>query len=54
MIPDLDKYAGTVLGAYGVTIALIAGLVALSFWRSARTRDALARFEAETRGKRDG
>ncbi len=24
MMPDLDRYAGTVLGAYGVTLALLA------------------------------
>lgn len=54
MIPDLDKYAGTVLGAYAVTLALLAALVALSFWRAARTRDALARVEAEVKGARDG
>ncbi len=54
MIPDLDKYAGTVLGAYAVTIALLAAIVALSFWRAARTRDALARIEAKVKGSRDG
>jgi len=54
MIPDLDKYAGTVLGAYGVTIALLAALVALSFWRAGRIRVALARIEAQVKGNRDG
>ncbi|MGB3146796.1 MAG: heme exporter protein CcmD [Paracoccaceae bacterium] len=42
MMPDLGKYSGTVLSAYLVTIALIAGLVALSLWQSARVRRALA------------
>ena len=30
MIPDLGKYAGTVLSAYGVSLALLAVLVAAS------------------------
>ncbi|WP_136684564.1 heme exporter protein CcmD [Falsirhodobacter xinxiangensis] len=46
MMPDLGKYAGTVLGAYAVSILLIAGLVALSLWQSARTRRALDEVEA--------
>lgn len=54
MIPDLDKYAGTVLGAYAVTLALLAALVALSFWRAARTREALGRVEAQVKRQRDG
>ena len=35
---ELGKYAGTVLAAYGVTIALVAGLVAVTLWRGARDR----------------
>ena len=31
MMPDLDRYAGTVLGAYGVTIGLLLCLV-LASW----------------------
>lgn len=46
MMPELGKYAGTVLGAYAVSILLIAGLVALSLWQSARTRRALDEVEA--------
>ena len=38
---DLGKYAGTVLSAYGVALALLLGLVALSLWQSARVRRAL-------------
>ncbi len=34
VMPDLDAYAGNVLGAYGVTLALIAGWV--SVWRGRR------------------
>ncbi len=39
---SLGKYAGTVLSAYGVTLVLLLGLVALSLWQSARVRRALA------------
>ncbi len=38
---ELGKYAGTVLSAYGVALALLLGLVALSLWQSARVRRAL-------------
>jgi heme exporter protein D len=53
MIPDLDRYADTVLGAYGVTLALLALLVALTLGRAARVRRRLERLEAETGGRRD-
>lgn len=46
MMPELGKYAGAVMGAYGVSILLIAGLVVLSLWKSARTRRALEAVEA--------
>mgnify|MGYP001765028150 CR=1 FL=1 len=45
-MPDLGKYAFAVLGSYLATAVLIAGLVALSLWQSARTRRALAEVEA--------
>lgn len=51
-MPDLGPYAGTVLGAYGVSLALIAGLVAVSLRRAARVAHALA--AAETRRGCDG
>jgi len=38
---DLGKYAVTVLSAYGVALALILGLVALSLWQGARVKRAL-------------
>jgi heme exporter protein D len=46
MMPELGRYALTVLAAYGVTIALLAGLVAVSLWRAARIRRRLAILEA--------
>jgi heme exporter protein D len=47
MMPDLGRYTATVLGAYGVTLALIAGLVVVSLWRAASVRRELARIEAQ-------
>jgi heme exporter protein D len=52
MIPELGKYAPTVLGAYAVTLALIALLVIASLWRAARVRRRLA--VLETRRVRHG
>jgi heme exporter protein D len=49
MIPELGKYATTVLGAYGVSILLIVGLTILSIARARRVRRDLA--ELETRRK---
>ena len=46
MLPDLGKYAVTVLAAYGVTIGLIAGLVVLTLWKGAKVRRALEAQEA--------
>lgn len=50
MMPELDRYAGTVLGAYGVTMVLIAFLVGASLWRASRVSRALARMEERMRG----
>ncbi|TCP61890.1 heme exporter protein D [Rhodovulum bhavnagarense] len=50
MIPELGKYAGAVLSSYGLSLALMAGLVILSLWRGARVRRQLA--EIEARGKK--
>lgn len=46
MMPELGKYATAVMGAYGVSILLIAGLVGMSLWKSARTRRTLEAVEA--------
>jgi heme exporter protein D len=46
VIPELGRYAGTVLGAYAVTLGLLGGLVAVSLWRAARVRRRLAALEA--------
>lgn len=46
MIPDLGKYAAEVLTAYGVSIALLVGIVGISLRRAARVRKQLAEVEA--------
>ena len=45
-MPDLGRYAFTVLTAYGVTLALLAALVGVSLWQARRAARALARQEA--------
>ncbi len=47
MMPELGKYAGAVLSAYGVTLVLLAGLVAATLLRGAQVKRALE--EAERR-----
>lgn len=51
-MPDLGKYAAAVLSAYGVSLALLVLLIALSLWRSALVRRALA--AQEERMRRNG
>jgi len=46
MIPELGKYAGAVLSSYGISLALLAGLILLSLWRGARIRRQLDEVEA--------
>jgi heme exporter protein D len=48
-MPDLGKYAAEVLSSYGISLALILGLVALSIFRSRRVRASLAEIEARSR-----
>ena len=52
MMPDLGKYAGTVLGAYGAALLLLALLVAVTLWQGRRVKRALEVVEA--RRKSDG
>lgn len=44
-MPDLGKYTAEVLVAYGITAMLLIGIVALTLWRGARIKKALARAE---------
>ena len=53
MMPELGKYAFAVLGSYAATAVLIAALVGLTLWQSARMKRALADVEAR-QGKSDG
>ena len=41
MMPDLGKYAGTVLSAYAAAIVLLVALVVLTLWQGARMKRAL-------------
>ena len=44
-MPELGKYAGAVLGSYAATVVLLVVLVALTVWRGAQVRRALAAVE---------
>lgn len=46
MMPDLGKYAGTVLGAYAAALILLVVLVALTLWQGAKAKRALEAVEA--------
>ena len=46
MMPDLGKYAVAVLSSYGVSFALIAGLVWMTLRRGRKVRDELREVEA--------
>ncbi|WP_162933087.1 heme exporter protein CcmD [Roseovarius sp. EL26] len=52
MIPELGKYTVTVLSAYGVSVALLLLLIAVSVWRAKQVRAQLNR--VEERIKQDG
>ncbi|KFI32124.1 hemagglutination activity protein [Haematobacter massiliensis] len=51
MMPDLGKYAVSVLSAYGVTFLLLAGTVALTLLRGARVKRRLEEAEERRRGR---
>ena len=46
MMPDLGKYADTVLSAYAASIVLLVLLVALTLWRGRRVRHEMEKVEA--------
>jgi heme exporter protein D len=46
-MPDLGKYAAEVLGAYGLSLLLIAGLIIVTLRKGRRARADLARIEAD-------
>lgn len=45
MMPDLGKYAETVLSAYAVSILLLVLLVAVTLWRGRKVRAEMERME---------
>ncbi len=49
-MPDLGKYAVEVLMAYGVSIAVLAGLIAMSWRQSQTTKRQLEEVEARRNG----
>ncbi|SLN36618.1 Heme exporter protein D (CcmD) [Roseovarius litorisediminis] len=51
-MPDLGKYAETVLSAYAVSIALLIVLVTVSLWRAKRVKKQLE--DVEMKAKRNG
>ncbi|MCE6951559.1 heme exporter protein CcmD [Cereibacter sphaeroides] len=53
MMPDLGKYAFSVLTAYGASTGLLLGLVLLTLWRGARVRRMLRDVE-QRQGRVDG
>lgn len=48
-MPDLGSYAVPVLASYAVTLALLALIVALSWWRFKRLRAALDALQGQER-----
>ena len=52
MMPDLGKYADTVLSAYAASIVLLILMVAFTLWRGRRVRSEMRALEQ--RMKNDG
>lgn len=52
MMPELGKYAVAVIGSYAATVLLLAALVMVSLWQSARVKRTLREVEAR-QGKTD-
>lgn len=50
MLPDLGKYAATVMSAYGVTIVLTLGLIVVSLLRARKSKRQLEALEAKRHG----
>ena len=49
MMPDLGKYAGTVLAAYGSSLVLLAGLVLLTLRQGRKARAEMDAVEKKDR-----
>lgn len=50
MMPDLGKYADTVLAAYGVSILLLLALIVFSILRGRKVRAEMDRVEQRASG----
>ena len=50
-MPDLGKYAATVLGAYAAALVLLAAVVALTLWQGRQMKRVLE--DVEKRAKSD-
>ena len=48
-MPDLGKYADTVLEAYGAALLLLVALVAVTLWQGMRMKRALDAVEARAK-----
>ncbi len=51
MMPDLGKYADTVLSSYAASILLLALLVVATVWRGRRVRAEMERLEQERKSR---
>jgi heme exporter protein D len=52
-MPDLGSYAGPVLAAYAVSLAILAGIVGLSLWQARRAKQRLEEAEASARARKE-
>ena len=52
-MPDLGSYTVYVLGAYGVSIVLLAGLILLTWRRAVQVRAELDAVEARREARKD-
>ena len=48
MIPDLGKYQGAVLSAYGISILLLTILILIALWRAKTVKRQLDEVEKRT------
>ncbi len=51
MMPELGKYAGTVLSAYAISLVLLAAIVLLTLWQGRRMK---RRLDAAERRRKNG
>jgi len=49
-MPELGKYAATVLSAYGISLALLALVIGVTWWQARAAKLRLSRAEARKNG----